>query len=236
MKHLITVFNLSKKMLQGLLITLSTLMIVISLLISPAQATGIYDLPVINAGESVWVIDQAQTLSLTNEGRLNNSLADLAQNTNYEVRMVAIRRLDYGETIDSFADQLFQKWFPTVEKQENQLLVVMDTLTNNTAIRAGSQVQSLLSSSMMDSIISETMGYPLRESKYNQALLDSSDRIVAILSGKPDPGPPMIKEINVESTFTSAEETDDQSATVWVVGFLIIATIIPMVTYWWYVK
>lgn len=236
MKHLIKVFNLNQKILQGLLITLSTLMIVINLFIFPAQATGIYDLPVIHAGESVWVIDQAQTLSLTNEGRLKNTLEDLAQNTNYEVRMVALRRLDYGETIDSFADQLFQKWFPTAQEQENQLLVVMDTLTNNTTIRTGSKLSTLLSSTMIDSIISETIGYPLRESKYNQALLDGSDRLVAILSGKPDPGPPMIKEINVESTFTSAEETDDQSATVWVVGFLIIATIIPMVTYWWYVK
>jgi uncharacterized membrane protein YgcG len=55
-----------------------------------------------------------------------------------------------------------------------------------------------------------------------------------VLAGQPDPGPPQVAEINLESTFASAEETDDRSATLWVVDLLLLATLIPMVTYFWY--
>jgi len=191
---------------------------------------------VIKAQDSIWVVDQSNTLSLTNENRLTTILENLTQNTDYVARMVIIRRLDYGETMDNFADQLFTKWFDHSDQQENQLLLVMDTLTNQTAIRLGEKVKSILTEDTVNSIMSETIAYPLKEGKYNQALLDGSDRIVAILSGKEDPGPPQIKEIKVEGTFTTAEETDDQNATIWVVGFLIVATIVPMLTYWLYVK
>ena len=72
--------------------------------------------------------------------------------------------------------------------------------------------------------------------KYNQAFLDASDRLGVILSGQPDPGPPIVQEkINTEGTFTKAEDTDQGSATVWVIGLLVVATIIPMATYFFYV-
>jgi uncharacterized protein len=41
--------------------------------------------------------------------------------------------------------------------------------------------------------------------------------------------------INIESTYASAEETDDRSATVWVIVLLAVATLVPMATYFWYV-
>ncbi|MFM8009184.1 MAG: YgcG family protein, partial [Dolichospermum sp.] len=37
-----------------------------------------------------------------------------------------------------------------------------------------------------------------------------------------------------EGTFTKAEDTDKENATVWVVGLLIAATVIPMATYYIY--
>jgi uncharacterized protein len=59
--------------------------------------------------------------------------------------------------------------------------------------------------------------------------------MVAVLSGLEDPGPPEVKELNIEGTFTTAEETDDRSATIWTIVLLVLATVIPMVTYFWYV-
>jgi uncharacterized protein len=205
------------------------------LITTPVHATGVYDLPVINAGESIWVIDQANTISRATQNKLNSTLGDLASKTGNEVRMVAIRRLDYGETIDSFIDGLFDNWFATPEEIANQTLVVIDTLTNNTAIRTGEAVAGILPSEIRESIVTETIPFALKNLQYNQALLNASDRLVAVLSGQPDPGPPQIKEVNVEGTFASAEETNDRSATIWVVVLLAVATIIPMVTYFWYV-
>ncbi len=236
MRQLLNPLDWGKKFLQRLLVPLLSLFLVTGLVAAPASATGVYDLPNLSAGTSTWVVDQADVISLANEGKLSNALKKLAQQTGNEVKMVAIRRLDYGETIDTFADKLFAKWFPTPEEQANQTLLVIDTLTNNSAIRTGEAVKKIVTDEIAESVASETVQVPLREgSKYNQAFLDASDRLVAVLSGQPDPGPPVVKEVNIEGTFATAEETNDRSATIWVIGFLIVATIIPMVTYFWYV-
>lgn len=208
------------------------------LMASPASATGVYQMPNLAAGDRTWVIDQAEVLSLVNEGKISSKLEDLAKQTGKEVRMVTIRRLDYGETPASFIQALFEKWFPTSEAQANQTLLMIDTLTNGTAIVSGDQVKSLMTDKIAQSVANETVLVPLREGeKYNQAFLDASDRLVTVLSGQPDPGPPQVAEtVPVEGTFKSAEETNSGNATIWVVGLLIAATIIPMATYYLYVR
>ena len=150
--------------------------------------------------------------------------------------MVTIHRLDYGETIDSFTEALFKKWYPTPQAQANQTLLVIDTVTNTTAIQTGETVKSSMSDDIAESVASETVMVPLRGgNKYNQALLDASNRLVAVLSGEPDPGPPVVEDnVQVASTFTSAEETDTKNATIWVVVILVIATVVPMATYFFY--
>ncbi|NET51653.1 MAG: YgcG family protein, partial [Merismopedia sp. SIO2A8] len=180
----------------------------------------------------------ADVVSRANTGQLSRAFKELGQDTGNEVRFVTIRHLDYGETIDSFADQLFEKWFPSPEAQANQVLLVLDSVTNNSAIRTGSDVKATMPDDIATSISDETLQAPLRQgNKYNQGLLDASDRLITVLSGNPDPGPPVVvSTVNAESTFTSAEDTDQGSATVIVVGFLVAATIIPMVTYYLYVR
>jgi len=204
--------------------------------ISPAIATGVFDLPNFDA-EKVWVVDTADAISNTNQKKLTKTFQELAQGTDQEVRMVAIRRLDYGATVDSLAAEIFKDWYPDAEAQANQTLLVLDTLTNNSAILSGDSAQELIGKEVAKSIVDETVGYNIRKGdKYNQAFLDAGDRLVAVLSGQEDPGPPVMEdEIQIESTFTKAEDTDQGSATIWVIGFLIVATVIPMATYYWYV-
>lgn len=225
-----------KSVLSVLIIPLLSLIFAIASGAAPVWATGVYDLPTLTTGSSTYLLDQAEAISRANEGTLNNDLKKLSKQTNKEVRFVAIRRLNFDETIDGFVDKLFQAWYPTSEEQTNQILLVLDTLTNSSAIRSGESVKSLLTEDISKSIVTETIAIPLRDgSKYNQALLGADQRISALLNGEADPGPPIEQEINLDSTFTSAEETDDQSATFWVVVFLVFATLIPMITYFWYV-
>jgi uncharacterized protein len=201
----------------------------------PAGATGVYDLPTLGVGSITYLLDQASAISAANEGKLNRDLQQLAAKTGNEVRMVVVRRLDYGQTIDNLADDIFKEWYPNPEDSTNQTLIVVDTLTNKTAIRVGDKVNSLLTDEIAGSVLSETMAAPLKDgAKYNQALLSASRRLVAVLSGETDPGPPQVQAVNIESTFASAEETDDKSATIWVIVLLFFATVIPMATYFWY--
>ncbi|BAQ63076.1 hypothetical protein GM3708_3482 [Geminocystis sp. NIES-3708] len=203
--------------------------------VNSASATGVYDLPLVNNGDDIWIIDDAEVISKTTEAQLNNQLKDLATNTGNETRMVVINRLEYGDTIESLTEEIFAKWYPTPEEQNHQTLLVLDTLTNRTAIESGEGVASVLTPEISDSIVKETIVVPLKSSQYNQALIDAGDRLVAVLSGQEDPGAPKIKELDIDGTFTSAEETDDRSATIWMIVLLGLATLIPMITYFWYV-
>lgn len=229
-------FSTGIKYLQRLMLAL--VLIMASWLVAlPASATGVSEIPQISAGDRTWVVDRAEVISPVNENKINSELEKLAAATGNEVRFVTVRRLDYGETPESFAKALFEKWFPTKEAQANQTLLVIDKVSNKTAIVTGEKVKSLMSDRIADSVANETVVAPLREGeKYNQAFLDASDRLITVLSGEADPGPPQVAAAPVESTYKTAEETDKGNATVWVVGLLLAATIIPMATYYFYVR
>jgi uncharacterized protein len=234
MGHLLTLLFVSRRKLKHLILWVIALVLSTQLIAEPAEATGVYEIPPVSA--DAWVVDKAEVLSRANEGRISADLKQLAEKTGYEVRIVSVRRLDYEETAQSFADKLFEQWFPTPEEQANQTVLVIDSQTNNTGIRSGEQVKTLLTDAIATSVAQETVLVPLKQGeKYNQAFLDASDRLVAVLSGKSDPGPPVVKDITqVEGTFASAETTKSSNATFWVITLLAVATIVPMATYYFY--
>jgi uncharacterized protein len=238
MIHLLNFLFGWKPSLKPLLLSILGVFLSTQLWAAPALATGIYSMPTLSAGDPTWVIDDAGVLSRLVEGNLSKQLAELADQTGYEVRYVTLHRFDYGETAESFVKGLFEKWFPTPEAQANQIVVLLDNVTNTSAIQVGEAAKALLPEDIAESVAQETLQVPLRQGdKYQQAFGDVTDRLVAVLSGEPDPGPPIVQDtINVEGTFTSAEDTDASSATLIVVVLLIAATIIPMVTYFWYVR
>lgn len=225
-----------RKYLQPLAAAIAIALIASQMAILPALATGVYEMPVLSAGDRTWVFDKGDVLSRSSESNISSVLDNLENKTGTQVRFVTIHRLDYGETTATFTDQLFQQWFPTKEDQTNQILLVLDTVTNSAAIRTGEGVKSLLTDEIAQSVAGETVQVPLREgNKYNEAFTAASTRLATVLSGEPDPGAPQVVDnIQVEGTFKKAEETDQGNATVVVVVLLVLATVIPMVTYFWY--
>lgn len=224
------------KPLSGLLILALSLLMPFAIATAPALATGVYQMPPLS--DSTWVVDDAGQLSRINESKITKELQQLAADTGKEVRFVTIHRLDYGETPVTFADALMEKWFPEPESRANQTILVLDDVTNGAALKVGNESATLLTNDIATSLVDETIAIPLRQgNKYNQALLGASDRLIAVLSGEPDPGPPAeVTNFEIESTFASAEETEENrgNATWIVVGFLVAATIIPMATYYFY--
>jgi uncharacterized protein len=214
------------------------LLLVFGLLTSPAEAVAVFQVPMVTAGDSTWVVDEANIISRINENKISGRLGDLATDTGNEVRLVTIRHFDYGETVQTFADKLFERWYPTAEEQANQTLLVLDEVTKTVGIRVGEQAATLLSADIAASVAQETVLYPLLEGdKYNQAFLAASDRLMAVLSGQEDPGPPAFDDsFDSESTFATAEETAENrgNTTILLVVLLVLATVIPMATYFWY--
>lgn len=225
------------KSLSRWLVTVAIALLATQLMIGPAWATGVYQMPAA-VDSDTWFIDDANQVSRLNESKISSELSDLAEQTGNQVRFVTIHRLDYGETPQTFADQLAQQWFPTPEAAANQTVIVLDDVTNNIGIHVGSAAAERLTPEIAESVTEETMKVPLRDNnQYNQAFLEASDRLVAVLSGSPDPGPPVVdNSMQIEGTFASAEETEANrgNSTVLVVVLLIAATVIPMATYYWY--
>lgn len=228
------IFN--SKYIKNVILSIGMLVLAAGLFVAPAKATGVYQMPNLSAGSPTWLVDDAEVLSIVTKSKINKTLENLAEETGNEVRLVTIRRLDYGETAASFTEKLFDKWFPTPEEAANQTLLVLDTLTNNDGISIGEGVKSIMSDEIAQSVANETVKVPLRQGgKYNEALVAASDRLSAVLSGQPDPGPPEVGEgIQVARTFKTAEETDDKSALTIVIVMLVVATVVPMATYFWY--
>ena len=223
-------------LLQRLVLSLVLMTLAVQLVALPASATGIYEMP--SSPPEKLLLDQADVVSRLNEGKITKELEDLSKQTGNEVRLVIIRRLDYDENPTGFTNKLFEKWFPTPEAQANQTLLVLDKVTNQSAIRTGDQVKTIMSDAIAESVAQETLLVPLVQGdNYNQAFLDTSDRLVAVLSGRPDPGPPQVVDnVRTEGTFATAEQTEQErgSAMVWVIGLLVAATVIPMATYYFY--
>ncbi|WP_017662221.1 photosystem II repair protein Psb32 [Baaleninema simplex] len=234
MKQLLQSIELGQRYLRGMGLAILAAIAVFAIA-TPASATGVYDMPFLSPGDPTWVIDDGNAISRINESQLSKAFDKLRQDTETEVRAVTIRHLDYGETIESFTNALFEKWFPTPEAQANQVLLALDVVTNNAAIRVGEAAAETLNPEIAESVAQETLLYPLIEGdKYNEAFLDAKDRLVAVLSGEPDPGAPDLNNtVRVEGTFATAEETEAQksNSTTVVVVLLIAATVIPMVTY-----
>ena len=146
-KLLNKILNLEK--LPTLIVSLLLLILATIIPVSSVSATGVYQMPNLDTGNRTFIVDDADVLSRVTKNKLNNTLENLANLTGNEVRFVTIRRLDYGETADSFTEKLFDKWFPTLEAKANQTLVVLDTLTNNDAIRIGDAVKIFMSNDII---------------------------------------------------------------------------------------
>ncbi len=226
-------FSKSIAALKRWVLPLLAVLLTSQLWLMPALATGIYEMP--DAPPESYILDQSEILSRITEGQLTTQLADLAKQQGQEVYVVSVRRLDYEETIQGFTQQLFTKWFATPEVQANKTLLVIDSLTNNTALVTGAK--ALVTDSIATSVSQETVLVPLKYgSRYNQAFLDAGDRLSKVLSGQEDPGPPEVKEtVNTESTFATPEETKESNAITWVIVLVIASTVIPMATYYLYV-
>lgn len=227
------------QVLRSALVSLALpLLLVFGLGAAPAHAIADFQMPVVSAGEPTWVIDDANLISRINEMKVTSRLADLADTTGNEVRLVTIHHFDYGETVQSFTDKLFQRWYKTPEDQANQTLLVLDEVTKTVGIRVGPEAATQLDDATAESVAQETVLVPLLQGdKYNQSFLDATDRLVAVLSGETDPGPPVFDDsFASDSTFASAEETEENRGnnTIVLVVLLVMATVIPMATYFWY--
>ena len=195
-----------------------------------ALATGVQDFPAQLPSSAV--IDTADLLSRAASNDLEKRLQSLNED-HVDARLLTLRRLDYGLSLESLGQQLIERWGAT-DPDSNLLLLLIESQNNSAAVVASAELLNQLPDSLLSSTAISTMGLPLREgARYRQAGLDALDRLDTVLQGGEDPGPPQLLErLPIETNIPTKEETASSNALLWVVVLLVVGTLVPMITWW----
>mmetsp|Transcript_25091 Transcript_25091/g.48850 ORF Transcript_25091/g.48850 Transcript_25091/m.48850 type:complete len:263 (-) Transcript_25091:647-1435(-) len=179
------------------------------------------------------VVDESGSLTNSSVSYIEKSLSKLKETTGGEVYFVSVRTLPFEKTPKDYAQELFQKW----NLGEKDVVVVLGNKIAKAGIYYGSQITTL-SEATAKSIGEETYPFNAREEQYGSAAIDVNNRLVSILSNKGDPGPPAINRNSNSSNFKSAKKTEEQRSKyiAIIVILLVIAFVVPMVQFFWYVK
>ena len=195
-----------------------------------ALATGVPDFPAQLPSSAV--IDTADLLSRAASNDLEKRLESLNED-HVDARLLTLRRLDYGLSLESLGQQLIERWGAT-DPDSNLLLLLIESQNNSAAVVASAELLNQLPDTLLSSTAISTMGLPLREgARYRQAGLDALDRLDTVLQGGEDPGPPQLLErLPIETNIPTKEETASSNALLWVVVLLVVGTLVPMITWW----
>jgi uncharacterized membrane protein YgcG len=179
------------------------------------------------------VVDESGSLTKSSISFIQKSLSNLKEAGSGDVYFVSIRSLPFEQTPQEYAKELFDKWGLT----QKDVVVVLANKIAKAGIYYGNEVNSL-SEKTVKSIGEETYSFKAKEEQYGSAAIDVNNRLVSILSNKGDPGPPQINRNNTASNFKSAKKTEEQRSKyiAIIVILLVIAFVVPMFQFFWYVK
>lgn len=185
-----------------------------------------------------YVVDDANVLSRVTKSDIKALMSDLESRKNLHVNFVTVRKLTSKADAFEYADQVLEKWYPTVEEGSNKGVVVLVTSQKEGAITGGPAFVQAVGDTILDATVSENLPVLATEEKYNEAMVSTAKRLVAAIDGLPDPGGPKFKENKRESNFKSKEETEEKRGqfTLVVGGLLVIAFVVPMAQYYAYVS
>jgi uncharacterized protein len=220
------------KRLNQLISGILSAVVCLLLAVPAAQAVSAQDFPPSLPDEVV--LDSADVLSRAGRNEISTRLQELNQ-FHVDARLVTLRRLDYGLSLNTFGDELLERWGQDSNLTDRPLLIFLEeTQSKQATVVAADQLLEQLPESLLRSTGRTTMSQPLRDGdRFRQATLDGVSRIETVLNGGEDPGPPVQIERTANPTnVPTAEETENSNAFTWVVVLLVVGTIVPMATWW----
>ncbi|KAL6132660.1 hypothetical protein ACLB2K_064899 [Fragaria x ananassa] len=222
---------------------LAALALSLALSFSPVLTSGnalASEFDVINEGppKGSYVVDDAGVLSRVTKSDVKRLLQDLEDRKNFHINFITVRKLTSKADAFEYADQVLEKWYPSVEEGNNKGIVVLITSQKEGAITGGPAFIQAVGEAVLDATVSENLPVLATEEKYNEAIYSSAKRIVAAIDGLPDPGGPKVNENKRESNFKTKEETEEKRGQFSLVvgGLLVIAFVVPMAQYYAYVS
>ncbi|KAK1860661.1 hypothetical protein I4F81_003249 [Pyropia yezoensis] len=178
--------------------------------------------------------DEANVVPPASETQIVKSLTKLGESSGLKVRFVMMRSLPYGTLPQEYADELFNEW----GLGDKDVLFVGGSKVARGGLALGADAKKLVTPEMVESIGAETFSLKAIEAQYSLAASDVINRLIPILNGREDPGPPVIIREDAGPTFKTKKDTSEERSkySTVVIVLLVIACLVPMLQYYWYVK
>ncbi|XP_019428697.1 PREDICTED: UPF0603 protein At1g54780, chloroplastic-like [Lupinus angustifolius] len=222
---------------------LAALAISLALHFSPMFHTGnalASEFDILNEGppKESYVVDDAGVLSRVTKSDLKRLLSDLESRKNFHINFITVRKLTSKADAFEYADQVLERWYPSVEEGNDKGIVVLVTSQKEGAVSGGPAFVQAVGENILDATVSENLPVLATDEKYNEAIYSTAKRLVAAIDGLPDPGGPSFKDNKRESNYKSREETEEKRGQFSLVvgGLLVIAFVVPMAQYYAYVS
>ncbi|XP_010511215.1 PREDICTED: UPF0603 protein At1g54780, chloroplastic [Camelina sativa] len=219
---------------------LAALALSLTLSFSPVGAALASEFNILNDGppKETYVVDDAGVLSRVTRSDLKKLLSDLEYRKKLRLNFITVRKLTSKADAFEYADQVLEKWYPSIEQGNNKGIVVLITSQKEGAITGGPAFIEAVGENILDATVSENLPVLATDEKYNEAVYSSAKRLVAAIDGLPDPGGPAVKDNKRESNFKTKEETEEKRGQFSLVvgGLLVIAFVVPMAQYFAYVS
>ncbi|KAL2325466.1 hypothetical protein Fmac_024524 [Flemingia macrophylla] len=222
---------------------LAALAISLALNFSPLLFSGnalASEFDVLNEGppKDSYVVDDAGVLSRVTRSDLKQLLSDLESRKNFHINFITVRKLTSKADAFEYADQVLERWYPSVEEGNNKGIVVLVTSQKEGAVTGGPAFVQAVGENILDATVSENLPVLATDEKYNEAIYSTAKRLVAAIDGLPDTGGPTFKDNKRESNFKTKEETEEKRGqfTLVVGGLLVIAFVVPMAQYYAYIE
>jgi uncharacterized protein len=130
-----------------------------TLMPAPALAISASGLP--PAAPKERIIDTADVLSRAAIGELSKTLESFSAER-VDAHLITVNRLDYGLSLPQFCNKVLERWSES-GSEPNQVLFLIDSQTNSTAVVTSPGLVTQLDTSLLRSTARTTMALPIRD-------------------------------------------------------------------------
>jgi len=133
-----------------------------------------------------FVNDYAGILKTETITLLNQRLGNFSKETTGEVVVVTIPKLE-GETIETYAEKLFQEWGIGKKGKDNGILLLVSVEDREMRMEVGYGYESLVTDIDSGRIIREILTPSFQEGKYDEGVIKAVDTIIGLIGGQEMP-------------------------------------------------
>ena len=176
-----------------------------------------------------FVNDFAKVLTVEERQLIETRLDSLKKSSGFEVSVATVSSLG-NETVETYAEKLFQEWGIGNKQKDTGLLILVAVNDHKVRIETGYGTEGVVTDLQAGNIIQQVMLPAFREGKYGTGISGAVDAISAIISKSPE-----AEQYSAPSQSNSSFRFDDYAPFFFIAIIVlnILARILGATRSWW---